>query len=315
MQVGGLASAVALLTIAVTAHSFPTLLIGLVLGGVANSMTQPAANLFIARTVPADRLGVAFALKQSGIPAATLLGGLAVPAIALTVGWRWAYVAGCVLALVGTASVPPVASEAAARRRHEHTSADLSLWVLAGAIALGAAAAGTLGAFVVAAGVRAGMGEGPAGLLVAGGSAIVIVVRLWMGRLADRRGAGHLRVVATMLLVGAVGYAAFATGEAAVILAATPIAFGAGWGWPGLFNLSIVQQHPDAPARASGFTQTGTYFGAFAGPAGFGTLVEQTSYPTAWLVTAAVALASAALMLFGRTIVRRERLRRETVPI
>ena len=71
----------------------------LAVGGLANAVGQPAGNATLAQHVSADRFGIAFAVKQSGIPVATLLGGLAVPAVALTIGWRWAFAAGALLAV------------------------------------------------------------------------------------------------------------------------------------------------------------------------------------------------------------------------
>lgn len=104
---GGLAISVfTLLGVAVAARSAWSLLAVLLVGGVANALTQPSANLLLAERVRAERLGVGMALKQAGMPAATLLGGLAVPSLALTVGWRWAYVAGSALALAAFALVP-----------------------------------------------------------------------------------------------------------------------------------------------------------------------------------------------------------------
>ena len=309
MRASATLSALVLVAIAGLARSYVALLALLFVGGVANALTQPAANLFIARTVDRSRLGVAFAVKQAAVPAATVLGGLAVPAIALTVGWRWAFVLGAALSVAGALSVPMVgrgpASDGGAPRVPR--SALRLLLVLSAGIGLGAAAAGTLGAFLVSAAVEAGIDEGPAGLLVAVGSAIGIAVRLIAGYRADRRGGGHLRVVAVMLLLGAIAYLLYATGSALVILLATPLAFGAGWGWPGLFNLAVVRQNPDAPGAASGITQTGTYFGAFAGPLLFGWTAERTSYAAAWLVAAGACLGAAAFVVAGRRMILRAR--------
>lgn len=36
--------------------------------------------------------GLVFGLKQAAIPLATMLGGVSAPAIAVTLGWRWASV-------------------------------------------------------------------------------------------------------------------------------------------------------------------------------------------------------------------------------
>jgi MFS family permease len=111
MRVAALMSGGSGLVIAATAHSFVTLLAPLAVAGAANAVCQPAANLLIARAVPPDRQGLGFAVKQSAVPTATLLAGFAVPALALTLGWRWAYVGAALLAL-GT--IPLVPSGAAA---------------------------------------------------------------------------------------------------------------------------------------------------------------------------------------------------------
>ena len=318
MRLAAACSAIALLGVAVAARSFATLLLWLAIGGVANALAQPAANLFIATTVRGERLGMAFAVKQSGIPAATLLGGLAVPSIALTVGWRWAFVAAAALPIIGGATVPAVGGTAGERRRGRRSAPVVKpkvplrpLVVLGIGIGFGAAAAGTLGAFLVNAAVDAGVAAGPAGLLVSAGSAVGITVRLYAGSRADRRAGGHLRVVSLMLVAGAVAYALYATAHPVVLVVATPLAFGAGWGWPGLFNLAVVRAHPSAPGAASGVTQTGTYAGAVAGPVAFGAVVEAYSYRAAWLLAAVLALAGAAVIARGRTLVRRERALRE----
>ena len=56
--------------------------------GLANAVTQTAINLFMSEQVARDRQGLAFGIKQSGIPAAILVSGLALPALALPLGWR-----------------------------------------------------------------------------------------------------------------------------------------------------------------------------------------------------------------------------------
>jgi MFS family permease len=317
MRTSATVSAASLLGVALAARSYPTLLLWLALGGVANALAQPAANLFIARNVAPARLGMAFAVKQSGIPAATLLGGLAVPSIALTVGWRWAFAVGALLPIAGAIWIPaskpgPATTDATGSRSKVRLPLP-PLVVLAVGIGFGAAAAGTLGAFLVNAAVESGIAEGPAGLLVSVGSAIGIAVRLHAGRRADRRDGGHLRVVSLMLVAGSFAYVLYATQVSWVLVAATPLAFGAGWGWPGLFNLAIVRAHPAAPGAASGITQTGTYFGAVAGPVVFGAVVEAASYRAGWLLAAACALAGAATIAAGRSMMRTERARRELV--
>lgn len=88
----GALSAAALLGIAAAARSLATLMILLILAGTANAIAQPAANELMAATLPTHRLGLAFGIKQSVIPLSSLAAGLAVPVVALTLGWRWAFV-------------------------------------------------------------------------------------------------------------------------------------------------------------------------------------------------------------------------------
>ena len=78
-------------------------------------------------------------------------------------------------------------------------------------------------------------------------------------------------------------------------------AFTLGWGWPGLFNLAVVDSNRAAPGSATGVSQTGIYVGAAAGPALFGALAAGAGYSTAWLVVAATTFVSAGVLwLAGR---------------
>jgi hypothetical protein len=44
--------------------------------------------------------------KQAAVPAATLLGGIAVPVVALPLDWRWVYAGGAFAALAAIAVAP-----------------------------------------------------------------------------------------------------------------------------------------------------------------------------------------------------------------
>jgi MFS family permease len=288
--------------------------------GLANAATQPSANLVITRAVPPDRQGLGFAIKQGAIPAATLLGGLAVPVISLQVGWRWTFVIGAglaSLAALGMRAIPgeelpvpaapdgrggPAAPGATHPSEAEPSSRapvrDLAL--LAVGVGAGAAAAGGMAQFLVSGAVDAGMEEGHAGLVLTLASVFGLAVRLVMGARADRRGGDHLLTVSRMLLGGAVAMAALAVGAPLAYVLAAPVAFGAGWAWPGLFNFAIVQRHPDRPAVATGITQTGTYLGAGTGPLVFGWIVDHASYATAWSVTAGWAVLAATAITAAR---------------
>jgi MFS family permease len=315
LRVAALWAATGLLLLAVAAESLVLLVVLNAFAGGANALGQPAANLLIARAVPSNRQGLGFAVKQAAIPFSTFLAGLAVPSIALTAGWRWAYVSAAGVALVAAVAIPV---NGRAGRSSAPLPADTTggaggrlpfrvMAVLATGVALGAATAATLGAFFVTAGVEAGLSEGTAALTLTLGSALVVTVRLTAGVLADRRGGGHLRQVTVMLAVGAFGYLLFAVGRPGLMLVGVPLAFGAGWAWPGLFNLAVVMANPASPGAATGITQTGTYMGAVIGPLLFGFLAEHVSFGWSWVVAALTSWAAAAAMWTGRAMLRRTR--------
>jgi MFS family permease len=310
MRLAAVGSATSLLGVSLFAGSWEGLVTCLVLGGLANAVAHPATHLSLAREVPAGRQGFSFGIKQAAIPTATLLAGLAVPGIAITFGWRWAFAGGAALALAVALFVP--AGTARALRQPKQTrEKDVrtgSLVLLALGIGLGSTAATPLGAFIVESSVAAGMRVGSGGLLLALGSAFGIAVRVAFGHLADGMTGGRLRLVAAMLGFGVVGFVLLATGMSSLLVVGTLLAFGAGWGWPGLFNFAVVLINPRAPAAATGITQTGASAGAALGPLVFGLVVEaSSSYGVAWLVSGAVALAALATVLVGRRMVLHDR--------
>ena len=317
MRLAAAASAVSLLGVAILATSWAWLVGCLVLGGLANAVSHPATNLSLAREVSAERQGLSFGVKQAAIPAATLLAGLAVPGIAVTLGWRWAFVGGAALALAVAFLVPAGARGRVFRRPEEAGEKDARtapLVLLALGIGLGSTATTPLGSFIVESSVAAGLRVETAGLLLAAGSAVNIVVRIVFGHLADGMSGGRLLLVAGMLGIGVMGFVLLATGESALILPGAMLAFGAGWGWPGLFNFAVVKTSPGAPAAATGITQTGASGGAAAGPLVFGVVAEAASYDTAWLVSGAIAVAALGAMLAGRRMLLRDRKESVEVP-
>jgi len=306
MRLGVLVAISSLLGIAGLARSTGVLMALLVVGGLANAVCQPGINDLLAREVPVDRQGIAFAIKQSAIPFGTLLGGLAVPLVALTVGWRWAYVAGAGLALVALALTwRGRGGGPASGRRQPDRSIVVSLpvralAVLACAAGLAAAGGNSIGSFLVASSVHVGLSEPAAGFLLAGVSVLMLVVRIGMGLLADRRGRGYFEMVAVMMAVGTAGYLLLATGGMAVLALGAAVAAGGGWGWPGLFNLAVVDLDRRAAAVATGITQTGVYLGAVAGPLLFGAIAERVSFGAAWVSSGVLGLLGSVTVLLGR---------------
>lgn len=311
MRLAAAVAAVSMTSVALLGRSWVSLVVCLMLGGLANSMSHPAANLSLAREIPAGRQALSFGIKQAAIPTATLLAGLAVPAIATTLGWRWAFVVGSLLAVTLIFLVPKeehaLVPRSKSRDRGRPDSRTRALVLLALGIGLGSTAATPLGSFVVSSAVESGIRVETAGLILAAGSALSITVRVSFGYFADGMKGGRLRIVAGMLGVGTLGYVMLATGAPNAIVLGTLVAFAAGWGWPGLFNFAVVRSNPSAPAAATGVTQTGASAGAAVGPLVFGVVAQTTSYSVGWIVCGFIAVAALVAIVAGRATLVRDR--------
>lgn len=309
MRWSALIATVILLTLAAAGRSWPVLAgLLLIAGGVAAAM-QNSTNLVLARLVDPGRQGLAFGLKQAAVPISAVFAGITVPTIALTVGWRWAFAFASLFTLATALAVSRIAPSGVTRHRslpRQPLRPLRPLVVLSVGFGLGVFAASGLTAFLVTGAVASGMSKAVAGLLFALAGLVAGLSRVLTGFLADRRGRGHLVVVAVMLAAGAGGYCVLAGASAstspALYMVGAFLVYGTGWSWNGLFNFAVVRLYPDSPARATSVTQTGARLAGIAGPIVFGMLVATTTYTIAWCVAGSACVASALVILLGRSM-------------
>ena len=308
LRIGLVMYAAALAAMAVMASSTVEMCVFAGMAGIGTALTRTASSVLVTWHSESDRQGIAFGLKHSSIPVASLVAGLSVPALALTVGWRWAYAIAAVLALIVAALVPR--SRGRLARGEKPGSPDLSRWqlaVVAMSFALGAAAAASLGAYSVSTAVAAGLSEGAAGVLVALGSVVGLASRVGVGYWSDRRTGNQLDLVAGMMGVGIVGFLLLAVPHHVVVSIAVPIAFATGWAWLGSYNLAIAKLNPHGPGAAMGVVQAGAFVGSIAGPVVLGILAENHSHAAAWIGAAiASLLATLVVVIVRRSIARAE---------
>jgi MFS family permease len=295
MRMAAVCTAGSCIAVVALAESAASLTILMLIGGVANALGGPSVSALLKREVAVHRHGLAFGAQQAGAPMGALLAGLALPAVAIPFGWRWAFVAAAALALAAVAAAPSadgaaVRAGTAGRRPRGFTS----VHALAAAAVLASAAGVGFVSFLVTYAVDNGMSEGAAGLLLAGVSLAATISRIVLGLFADRAGQEPLRPVATMLAASVAGYLLLTAGEPGVIAAAALLAGGLGWAWPGGLNLAVVQRSPEAPAWAVGVMMTGLFVGAIVGPLLTGVLAEDGLFTVAWIACAVLALLAAA---------------------
>jgi len=299
--------------------SYAALVTWMIIGGTGIAIALPATNRLIVNSVPLERRGLGFGIKQSSLPAASVLAGLSVPLIALTVGWRYAFWLGSVMSIIVLVTIgrrSPGARQAA-RERPKPARVDQRglILVMAVAFGIGNFASSAMPAFYVDAAVRAGTSPSIAGTVLAVAGLAAIAVRFSSGIASDRIKSGHLRLCAALLAIGATGQALLATGRP------TPMAFGvfigmAGvWGVNGIFWYALMLAYPNTPGAATGVVATIGHAGGTLGPLVFGGVVETVSYGAAWAVTGAAAIAAAtAMLLSSRPLERRTHPNEITAP-
>ena len=314
LRLASAAAGVVLVVTGVLGRSWPALITLVAVAGLANSWAQPAANLYVARGVSNRRQGLALGIQKSGIPTASLLAGLAIPTIGLTIGWTWAFVLSGLFAFGVVLFVPAVAGPSAAAGGSGTKTAgpttrprpDVPMRLLvavACSTCLAAMGSMALSSFFVLSSVEIGIAEAVAGILLMAGSLVGIASRLVMGASADRASINPLHMLSAMFAVASLAFIGLSTGSKAMLFAAMPFVFATSFAWPGLFHLAMVRANPSAPGAATGIAMTGSFTGAVCGPLLFGLLVEATSYGWAWGFAAITSGAAAAVMaVTGRLI-------------
>lgn len=303
LRIGGVGSAVSLLFVATVADGVPHLVAGLVLGGAALSIAMPSSSLAISAELPTGRQGLMFGVKQTAVPLAGLAAGLAVPTIALTVGWRWAFGAAALVPLAAVLVAPVRAGVPGAPRHDPSGPARPRLPRAFGILALGGAlaavAVSSLATFLVISAVDAGIAEGVAGLLAGLASVAGMATRVTVGHLADRQGSGGLTPTAAMMLGGVLGFGLLAVHAPPFTAVGAVLGYVLGWGWPGLLYFGAVVHFPQRPGVATGAVQAGLSGGSAAGPLLFGFVVDAAGFRVAWLGAAVAIMLGAALIAVG----------------
>ena len=282
----------------------------LAVGGFGNALVQPAANLLLTQHVPAHRRGLAFGIKQSAIPGAALLGGLALATAGDTIGWRGSFMAAAALSLVVPLLTPSERWTSPVRRAERQPLPAISrgLMLLAAAAGASTAAANSMTSYLGEFGLSIGLTKSAAGLVLMAGSGAGLISRVVIAWQSDHRPGEHLRVVGVLMGTAAVGYLLLAATVApSLVVIGALIAFVMGWGWNALLIYSVTRLYPSAPAASTGVTMGGGFSGSVFGPALFGYLVGSFGFRSAWIAAAGCSIAAAVFVAFGRRRISSER--------
>jgi len=314
---GGTAAA---LVLGAVAPSLPVLYAAAAVAGVTQAISNPTTNRIIRTVVPPERRIGWVGVKQSGVQAAQLVGGLFFPAASLALGWTGAALGAAVLigalwvlALVAAPPLPGAPPPATGGRRRRDTSPlPATVWFFA-AIAfltgLGMQATNTyLPLFAVE---TLGM------TLVAGGAAaavsgvIGVLSRIgWSRRMSSGdRPTTLLTVICLGAVAGVVVFLAADLLDLSALLWVGAAVHGLTvLGANVVINAGLLSEVPaERLGRATGANSMGMYAGFALGPLLMGVLRDVTGDYRAGLVAVAVGyvLALAVVLLLRRHVGRR----------
>jgi MFS family permease len=171
---------------------------------------------------------------------------------------------------------------------------------LASGSALATWAAIGLGTYLVSAALELGFTESEAGWLQFSGAAISISTRIGVGVLTDRYGWSGFGGIAVLTGVGALVFALLPIATSVWFVIGVLVAYGTGWGWPGLMTFTVVNANRGSVASSSSITQAGVFVGAGAGPLLLGYVIDRGSYDAAWLTVALGLVGASAIILVVR---------------
>jgi MFS family permease len=309
-----LLSAAGFLAVAAAA-TFPLLAVGAAIGGLGQAAANPSTNKLLTVHVPAGRRGLMTGLKQSGVQAGLFLAGMALPSLALGVGWRPAVAGVGVLFLVVAAVVPLVVPPDEDGGGPAETSAEAEddgrgrlppavTWLALYGALMGAGAGAVTAYLPLFAEEGLGLTVTAAGAVAGASGAVGFVSRIAWSTASERTVtfAWPLGVIAALATASAAGLLVSPAVGAWLLWVAAIVHATSGLAWNSVGMLAVMHVAGRRHAgRASGIVLLGFLAGFTVGPPAFGWSVDATgTYAPGWAVVVGVFLWAVLLMLRWR---------------
>ncbi|TPQ32762.1 MFS transporter [Bradyrhizobium guangdongense] len=282
--------------------------------GLAFGPETPASTALLAKLVTNEQRAFVFSVRQTGNQIGAVLGSIALPAIALSLGPHWCYAAVGVSALVGIllferlrpaySGLTTAPAQLGMRARITLATADRRIAALALASMPFSAMQVSLNTCFVIFGTRElGLSHIEAGMALACAQAGGLAGRLGWGFAAMRLNASRMILIVIGLgmafcaaLLGAYGAS---LGPAGQFIAATLFGLTAS-GWNGVFLAEIARLAPqDRIGETTGAVLTASYAGLLIAPALVSVIDAVAGLGTAFVVLAVLAFCGTLALMRG----------------
>lgn len=291
-----------LLTIPLFTSPWWVMAVPMGVAGASFSITMPATNALLGRSVAPRWMATAIGMKQAAVPLSLIVGSLFMPFVGESFGWRPAFYVAAAMPLMGLGLLR-VARPAKFAVPDRPPSLDLPLSQRA-ALLMGLSfffasmMTGALASFSVATLASRGLTHGAAAATLALSNLLGVAVRLLSGVIVDRTHTQGYVPIALMMSVGGLGVSLLGTSDPRLMVVGCLLGFGFGWGWPGIGHYLAVRTAGASPGAASAKVQSGGMLGSAFGPMLMATVLPILGYRGAWpLMTTLACLGGLAMFL------------------
>jgi MFS family permease len=279
-------------------NSLVVICASLAIGGLGNALATPGIAQLVQDRIELRKQGLAYGFKQSATGLSTLIGGAAIPFVALDNQWRYVFGLGVLFSLGILLKLRGMSSSKLSDLRKLHKkelkvsrtkakhSYSSEVKLISTSFAIGAAVGAGLITYLPLSIAEVGLNstESSFVLILASSSSLItrFVVLLYM----DRTKIDSIRICIGMMFLGSIGLFGLSTMSKGVITISSLISYAFGWGWIGLITYKMLRISDGNLGSNVGLMQAAAAVGSISGPIALGATYELSGFDLMWQISA-----------------------------
>lgn len=279
-------------------NSLVVICASLAIGGLGNALATPGIAQLVQDRIELRKQGLAYGFKQSATGLSTLIGGAAIPFVALDNQWRYVFGLGVLFSLGTLLKLRGMSSSKLSDLRKLHKkelkvsrtkakhSYSSEVKLISTSFAIGAAVGAGLITYLPLSIAEVGLNstESSFVLILASSSSLItrFVVLLYM----DRTKIDSIRICIGMMFLGSIGLFGLSTMSKGVITISSLISYAFGWGWIGLITYKMLRISDGNLGSNVGLMQAAAAVGSMSGPIALGATYELSGFALMWQISA-----------------------------
>ena len=279
-------------------NSLVMICVSLAIGGLGNALATPGIAQLVQDRIELRKQGLAYGFKQSATGLSTLLGGAAIPFVAINNQWRFVFGLGVLFSIGILLKLDGMSSSklsdlritnskelrfSQARTKHPYSS---EVKLISTSFAIGAAVGAGLITYLPLSNAEAGLNPAQSSvtLILASSSSLItrFVVMLYM----DRTKIDSIRICIGMMFIGSLGLFGLSTMGKGIITFSSIISYAFGWGWIGLITYKMLRVSDGNLGSNVGLVQAAAAIGSISGPILLGAAYEISGFQLMWRLSA-----------------------------